>query len=84
MLKEHVYSSKPRDAQECQRRNKPVNTTKNKSERYGGNLKMVPGMCSGNGSDYPTRSWATTVYFVIFCNGTSFDNLPIMAINHKL
>jgi hypothetical protein len=47
-------------------------------------LKMVPGMCSGNVSDYPTRSWATTAYFVIFSNGTSFDNLPILAINHEL
>lgn len=45
MLKEHVYSSKPRDAQENQRRNELVNTTKNKSQRYGGNLKMVPGIC---------------------------------------
>jgi hypothetical protein len=45
MLKEHVYSSKPRDAQEFQRRNESVNTTKKKYQRYGGNLKMVPGMC---------------------------------------
>lgn len=84
MLKEHVYSSKPRDAQENQKRNELVNTTNNKSQRYGGNLKMVPGMCYGNVSDYPTQSWATTVYFVILCNGTSLDNLLKLAINHEL